>query len=293
MKTKYFRKFKKFNFDEINKKSFEILIDRKIFVKDESSSLYHEDDESFITDDTILPFHNCYIYNRSVYEINKEVYDEMIYVKNWKLKAFYTVEVITDEIELLIASTFQLEDKLIILENNFKKYFNEILDKQYYPLFKDGISIRGYESWEQYFICEMEDNEDHECVCKFLKGEDKFINSNIENQWNDYFVFAEISDYCKTKKNTLLNINENAMETKKTNIDLSFQICLLEEIINLKNWNDITATKKGEILTSLLDKNKDNIKKVYLNFNKKTSEISDKILKDRTAASELMKKILG
>ena len=293
MKTKYFRNFKKFNFDEINKKLFETLIVREIFVMDESSSLYHEDDESFITDDTILPFHNCYIYNGNEYKINKEVYEEMIYVKNWILKAFYTVEVITDEIELLIASKFQLEDKLIVLEDNFKQYFNEIRDKQYYPLFKDGVSIRGYESWEQYFICEMEDNEDHECVCKFLKGEDEFINTEIENQWNDYFVFAEISDYCKTKKNILLNITENAMETKKTNIDLSFQISLLEEIINLKNWDEITATKKGEILNSLLGKNKDNIKKVYLDFDKKTSEISDKILKDRTKASDLIKKILG
>ena len=37
-------------------------------------------------------------------------------------------EVITDEIELLIASKFQLEDKLIVLEDNFKQYFNEIRD---------------------------------------------------------------------------------------------------------------------------------------------------------------------
>lgn len=291
--TKYYRKLENFDFEKINKNSFQKLIDEGIFDEFELSKTYKNDEDYFINDNDIMGFGDFYIFNRKEYHLKKDIYAEMIYVKNWYFEAFNSVDVLIEEIEVLVVSEFQLENKLKILEENFKKYFNQINDKQYYPLFKDGTLTSGYESWEQYFISDIEENENYTSVTKFLKGEYNFLNPEIENQWNDYLVFSKISDYCEKKKNSLLNIKENNLANKNSNIDLSFQISLLEEIINLKNWSEITATKKGEILTNLLGKNKDNIKKIYLEFDKKTSEISNKTLKDREKASELIKKLLG
>ena len=83
------------------------------------------------------------------------------------------------------------------------------------------------------------------------------------------------------------------MEKQINNIDLSFQISLLEEITKLQDWSEISATKKGEIVSRLLGKNKDNIKKIYLELEKNKSAASNKILQDIDKASELIKKLLG
>jgi hypothetical protein len=61
----------------------------------------------------------------------------------------------------------------------------------------------------------------------------------------------------------------------------------------MKDWSSISATKKGEILSHLFGKNKDNIKKIYLELDKKSSKNSDKLLNDRKRADEIVKKLLG
>ena len=106
--------------------------------------------------------------------------------------------------------------------------------------------------------------------------------------WIKYYTIRTQIDFCKEQINKLKNV-----ENKPSSIDTSLQIFLLEEIINLKDWSSISATKKGEILTHLLGKNKDNIKKIYLELDKKSSENSEKLLNDRKKADEIIKRLLG
>lgn len=292
-KAKYYGILKGFDFENVNINSFNTLVCSGIFNEYELSQGNINENDYFLSDKDIMTFGDFFIQNRKEYHLKDEVLLEMIYVKNWILEAFNSVETITEEIEVLITSEFQLENKLKILEENFKKYFNEIGDKNYYSLFKNGTLTGGYETWEQYFISHIVDEPNYQIIAKFLNGENKFLDKEIENKWNDYFIVSKISDYCEKKKNILLNIKENTLEKQINNIDLSFQISLLEEIINLKDWSEISATKKGEIVSNLLGKNKDNIKKTYLEFNKKNSTVSDKLLEDRNKASELIKKLLG
>ncbi len=292
-KAKYYGILKGFDFENVNINSFNTLVCSGIFNEYELSQGNINENDYFLSDKDIMTFGDFFIQNRKEYHLKDEVLLEMIYVKNWILEAFNSVETITEEIEVLITSEFQLENKLKILEENFKKYFNEIGDKNYYSLFKNGTLTGGCETWEQYFISHIVDEPNYQIIAKFLNGENKFLDNEIENKWNDYFIVSKISDYCEKKKNLLLNIKENTLEKQINNIDLSFQISLLEEIINLKDWSEISATKKGEIVSNLLGKNKDNIKKTYLEFDKKNSAVSDKLLQDRSKASELIKRLLG
>lgn len=292
--TKYYGILRDFDFDKININSFKKLVESGIFDEHELSDVYKNDEENFVLDTDIREFFDFFIYNKKEYYLKKEIYAEMIYVKNWLLETFNNVSYFTEEIEVLLISEFLLENKLIILEENYKKYFNKIKDKQFYPLFKnETLNSDSYENWEEYFISDIVDNENYKSVANFLNGKSDFLNKEIANQWNEYFVISKISDFCEKKKNLLLNIKDTSVEKNLNNIHLSFQISLFEEILNIKDWSELSATKKGLIISQLLGKNKDNIKKIYLEFDKIKSDVSEKYLEDRNKASELIKKLLG
>lgn len=114
------------------------------------------------------------------------------------------------------------------------------------------------------------------------------VPKEISSIWVKYYTIKAQIDFCKEQINKLKNTKQ-----KSGLVDTSLQVFLLEEIINIKDWSSISATKKGEILSHLLGKNKDNIKKIYLEFDKKSSENSEKFLNDRKQADEIIKKLLG
>lgn len=298
--TKYFRCLKDFDFDKININSFNTLASSGIFDEYELSKTYKNEEDYFKSDSDFMCFGDFFIQNRKEYHLKKEVYTEMIYVKNWYLESFNIVEEITNEIEVLISSELQLEEKLKIIEENYKKYFNQITDKIYYPLFKNETYTCGYSKWEQYFISYIVDNDNYNSVKKFLKGDNDFLDNEINIQWTEYFVVSRLSDYCEEKKNSLLNIKENILEKRTNNIDLSFQLAIIEEIMKINNWEEISPEKKGQILTHLLGKNDDNIRKYYVELNRKSTDIKSKFYdkfgkyqSDKLKAEQMVKNLLG
>lgn len=297
---KHYGILKKFDFDNININTFKTLISSGVFIEHELSECYKYDEDYFTSDSDIMEFGDFFIQNRKEYHLKKDIYTEMVHLKEFIFK-FGNIEHLTEKIEVMVVSEFLLENKLKILEENFKKYFNQIEDKQYYSLYKNQTPTGGYESWEEYFISDIVDNENYISVVKFLKGDSKFLNNEIENQWNDYFVFSKISDYCEQKRKELLNIKtENILENKSKNIDLSFQLAIIESIMKIENWEGISANKKGKILTHLLGKHVDNIKDYYLELDKKTSnsngkffDKSGKYQTDKLKAEKIITELLG
>lgn len=223
--TKYFGKLKGFNFEKINKESFLTLISSGIFDEYELTSTYKNDDDYFTLDSDTMEFGDFFIFNRKEYHLKKEIIFEMIYVKNWCLETFENANYITNEIETLVISEFQLENKLRILEENYKKYFDQITDKKYYGLYKNESFTDGYENWKQYIISDIIDNENYKSAAKFLNRDSTFFSDEIESQWNDYFVFSKISDYCEEKRNLLLGFKEtNLFENPKPSLsDIIFK----------------------------------------------------------------------
>lgn len=290
--TKYYGILKEFNFDKINIDSFKILLSQNIFDEKKLSKCYENDEDYFAQYHYTMEFGDFFIHNRKEYHLKKDIYSEMIYVKNWHLEAFNEVSVLTDEIEIKIASEFNLENKLNILEENFKKYFGQIKNKNYYSLFKNEISTNGYDSWKQYFISDITDNENFKSITKFLNGDYKFLNNEIENQWNDYFIFSKISDYCENKKNSLLNITPNIIQKNKNSNHLSYKMAVIEyiEILKVKDeWNELTNPQKGRILGLFLDHHWDNIRKYY---DELEHTLPAKKEKDRIQAENDIKEIL-
>ena len=113
--TKYYGILRDFDFDKININSFKKLVEIGIFDEHELSDVYKNDEENFVLDTDIRDFFDFFIYNKKEYYLKKEIYAEMIYVKNWQLETFNNVSYFTEEIEVLLISEFLLENKLKIV----------------------------------------------------------------------------------------------------------------------------------------------------------------------------------
>ncbi|MBF6641809.1 hypothetical protein IVB69_09995 [Flavobacterium sp. J49] len=297
--TKYYRILKGFDFENIIKNTFEVLIESGIFEEQELSDSQKNDDDFFINDDDVMTFGDFFIHNRKAYYLKKNVLWEMIYVKNWQLNAFFDsdIEHATDEIALLIEAEFKQEDKIKLIEDSYKKYFSLIEDKQYYALYKNKTKTNGYASWEEYFLDEILGHERYEYISEFLKGEVKFLPAALDKNWTDYFIFSGISDFCEKKKNELLNKPSTmSEENKEKKRDMSFRLSLFEVILSSNKFANATANKKGELLTHLFGDHPDNIKHYYLQVEKKQNgkfKEGGKWAKEQAEAEEIVKKILG
>lgn len=301
-KPKYFGALKNFDFENINKDNFEFIIASGVFEEFDLSSDYQNDKDYFTSENDIMSFGYFFIHNRKQYEIKKDIIHDIIYVQNWYLNAFAMsdVDAITNQIDVLVLSELNLESKLNLLESEYKKYFNKISNKELYPLFHNNTYSNGYKNWENYLYDEIIEDEKFDIIVSFLQGIYDFLPAEIYNKWVQYFIFSKISNHIEKNKNSLLNIKPKTMEetpnNSTKNIDLNYQLALIEEIVNLENqnkWKDLSTLKKGKVLSLLLGKNKDNISKYYQFIDKPLSEIPEKILADRLKATNEINEILG
>jgi hypothetical protein len=213
-------------------------------------------------------------------------------------------------IETNIDARFTDTEKIEYLKEKRKELYLAIQNEPEYFVYTGKREFNGFNNWEEliYDILLYEDS----LVKKFLTEDIGVpdIPKTIFTDWHNYYKTNELIKICEKKINELIledtvdsieQIDEE--KTKKIsakNVDLSFQLALLEEIMKLENWDDISANKKGFILTNLIGKSKDNIKNYYnesaksqLDQTSKFYNKSGKYATDKLNASKLLKEILG
>lgn len=291
---KYHGILKRFNFEDNSIENINKLIATNIFEK-----IYHEfnsENESenenikdwfFGETDNIIFFKELYIFKNEIY---KDVLNNILHSF-----IFNDLVEFTNEIEIKVNQKLLNADKIEIYKNSYQEQYNKIKNKTFYALFKNKKETQGFETFEEYFITEFtNDYNDLKNTKNYLIGAKNYINDELFYMLWDYYLTSYIYDYCNEQIKLLQNENKLLNEKDTKNIDLSFQICLIEEILlKAYAWKDITAPKKGELLTHLLGKSKENIRKGYNELDKKKSEISKKFLEDREKAENLIKKYLG
>lgn len=232
-------------------------------------------------------------HNSKKYKINPDILTEIyITIKFYVEEIQFISEWEINEIETNLFARISKTEKINYVEDLYKNLFLEIQKEPEYFVFTGKKEFNGFDNWEQLIKYIVSDTK---VIEKYLTNWVDFCKTNIPEgiliDWGKYFRVKYLTDFCKEK---LAEIQNSEIGIgKQKNIDCAFQVSLLEEILNLKDWANLSANKKGEILSHLLGKNKDNIKNVYLEFAKPKSEISNKYLEDVNKASELIKKYLG
>ena len=276
------RKFvKKFKPQELELSNIEKLILQNVFI--EYEPLINDEKTNSIEFDTLITL------DSKEYCINEDI-----------LKEIYTsirffVEVVASDPQFDInkiltnaEGRIENDEKIKYFEKKHKDLYAKVKNESEYLIYAEIKEFNGFSNWQELIFDCL--NGEGAFIQKYLSSDIEMsdIPKDILSVWTKYYTIKTQIDFCKEQINKLKNTKQ-----KSSFVDTSLQVFLLEEIINIKDWSSISATKKGEILSHLLGKNKDNIKKIYLELDKKSSQNSDKLLNDRKKADEIIKKLLG
>jgi hypothetical protein len=299
---KYFGILKGFDFNKIDKYSFAILIDSGIFIESELSK-YNEGNYEGLEEYQNNGFCDYFIFNKKGYYLKRDVLIEMIEFREQYLQSFAELDPIYYKIDEVITKAFFLEEKINALKVKYDAFLKGVKDLRLYNLYKNGSEINGYESWYEFFEEQIIDNRNFDSIALYLKGVDRYLPKKLEEDWNSYYTFLKISEYCEKKKNVLLNIkipnmSETNNEINDKKRDMSFRLSLFEELmINSSKWADANATQKGNILTHMFGDHYTNIRDYYLETEKTLHNSKfkngSKWSKEHDEAKEIIKKILG
>ena len=276
------RKFvKKFKLEELGLSNIENLVLHNVFIEDEILI------ENVKTDS--IEFDTMITLGGKEYYINQDILKEI-----YTSIRFFVEVVATDtqfdlnKILTNLEGRIENIEKIKYLEKKHKDLYSQVKNESEYLVYAEIKEFNGYANWQELIF---------DCLSGEITFIEKYLTSDIEmsdvpkeilSMWVKYYTIKTQIDFCKEQINKIKNV-----DNKSSFIDTSLQVFLLEEIINIKDWSIVSATKKGEILSHLLGKNKDNIKKIYLELDKKSSENSEKLLNDRKKADEIIKKLLG
>ena len=276
------RKFaNKFKLEELILSNIENLVLHNVFIEDEIFI------DNVKTDS--IEFDTMITLGAKEYHINPDILKE-IYTS-----ILFFVEVVATDTQFDLNKILtNLEgridniEKIKYLEKKHKDLYSQVKNESEYLVYAEIKEFNGFANWQELIF---------DCLSGEITFIEKYLTSDIEmsdapkeilSLWVKYYTIKAQIDFCKEQINKLKDTKQ-----KLNFVDTSLQVFLLEEIINIKDWSSISATKKGEILSHLLGKNKDNIKKIYLELEKKISENSEKLLSDRKQADEFIKKLLG
>lgn len=272
---------KKFKLEELGLSNIENLVLQNVFIED--GILIENVKTDSIEFDTMITL------GAKDYHINQDILREI-----YTSIRFFVEVVATDtqfnlnKIVTNLEGRIESVEKIKYLEKKHKDLYSQVKNEPEYLVYAEIKEFNGFENWEELIIDCL--NGESDFIQKYLTSDIEMsdVPKEILNVWVKYYTIKTQIDFCKEQISKLKNTKH-----KSGFVDTSLQIFLLEEIINIKNWSSISATKKGEILSHLLGKNKDNIKKIYLELDKKISENSEKLLNDRKQADEIIKKLLG
>lgn len=178
--------------------------------------------------------------------------------------------------------------------SKYNEYYSKIENTDellYYENTDEGVN----QTWESYVVSSIYRNlqliKQHLLSYHYYD----FDFFPITKVWETLIESTEMMNFLK------IQMHEYQSQPKlPKGIDLSLQLAIIEKIMKIENWDDISATKKGKILTHLLGKNDDNIKNYYLELGKKPSDVKskffDKIGKyqtDKLKAEKIINELLG
>lgn len=295
---------KKYELKDLTPANINKLLKDKLFEKEEPYNY-----ETKIKNSTY--FDTCMHINRIDYRISnivlKEIYNTLRYlIEELNNLEYWEINVI----EANIDARYTNDEKIEYLKEKRKELYLSIQNEPEYYVYIGKRDFNGFSNWEDWMFEVIMINED--TVIKYLTNDLQApdIPKEIYTDWLKYFKMTQVINLCEKKINELspetikdstkIDDFENTIKSSNSNIDLSFQLALLEQIMKLENWDDISANKKGMILTHLIGKNKDNIKNYYIELVKIVTDISSKFYdnsgkysKDKLNASILLNKILG
>jgi hypothetical protein len=115
---------------------------------------------------------------------------------------------------------------------------------------------------------------------------DKYLNNSL-------MEMVSILNPNAKRKNDTIKISDSYITSESQEaLDASQKVLLIEELIRSDKWGNASDRKKSEIISQIIDRNPDNIRRTLSEINKSLSSASNKFKEDLLKAQSIIK-LLG
>lgn len=199
MTSTYFGMLPNFDFECIEKKDFDFLLSKDIYLKKTLSDGLEEEDDFFLKGCEKMRFPNIFIQNRKEYYIRKEIYYEMYLLDKDKVESGVQLPYHINEIEYEVNSEKYTHLKINILEKKLKVYRSKIYDEQLFLMYKNIDQYYDFTDFFELYRSDFEDDGDTSEIINFFKGKDSFHYPEIRKVWETMYLVREVWHYCLNK----------------------------------------------------------------------------------------------
>lgn len=300
---KYQGIMKDFDLSIINQELIESLLGKEVYaisdepsIKSEVSLFYHErwgdqlSEEDREEEEARQGLCGSIHFKGNCYVIKNEIIDEI-----YSLIEYYST--LWDYSSLCRflekkASLFLTDlERIEFFKEEYKRAVSLIDDEYRFSIFLEN----QYE-WKKCVYNSLKD--DNDLIEEHLSNKIVSLSPVSENdfsiikQWQTFKQAKEILECCQRNLNLLSNSNHESKFKKEMQFTRLQKVVLFEKLMGLSPgaWENLSATKKGEILEILIDRNGNNIKKDYLSFEKMPS---DKLKSDQNLVEDFLKSKLN
>lgn len=308
-KYKYFGILKGFDFDNINKETFPLLIERGIFNEVELSECYQSKEGYFGIElqSQNEKINDFFLYNRKEYHLKKEVYFEMIKRQIERFDLTWNMCSFDYEIEPKLNNIFSDDEKIKTLNEINKKIYGDLTNEIFYYEYSLQLEKKEINQFLAFLIDEIElsptkSENPYGFIAEYLKGEKKgevssdsweyYFPEVTAKIWEECYLYDKAKEYLEEKKNIILNKEITTM-VKKNELTAFQQVLLLEKVVSEKDWANFSSNKKAQIVSVLIGKNVDNIKKAYYKTEKGSSNLTEATKQDIHKIDELYSNLIG
>lgn len=210
VQKKYFGILKNFDFDNIDKTSFQHLIDIDVIVYQEElqGEQLEEEKQYLIENPYCVPdlSNFWFIYNLKHYSFNPKIYSEMEKMDSDKIIYFSDAENLILKIEHECEKAFKEENQIKILEKHYSHFYSKIAKcSDDYLLYINGTGTSLFETFSDIYYDNITGSGDTKMINDFLKGKDYFYNQEMREEWALIYKVSQICKFCKTKLKKIEN----------------------------------------------------------------------------------------
>lgn len=291
---RYMGSLKGFEIDNIDENFTKYLLDNNIFYI-RNKYFDEENEENKLVKQSIQPttvFSGYLFFNQQEYVVNglilEEIYEDLrFYIEDIRYELKSEIFFIKTKLQSFIDK----EKKIKYLADKYKRVCEKLRKSDDFNFKINPEDITElYEFTYKNYIMKYIEEADQTYLREYLVEGIKTYKTPIVEQWSKFYSLKITIEFLRSEYERLCSVNIN----KERGMDTSQQVLLLESLITHRDsWQDLSATKKSRLVSKLIDKNDSNIKKVYLEIDKKASEYSSKLHEDIVKISNLIGKDLG
>lgn len=251
--SKYFGILKHIKEDYVNKNVFEEILKFNLFDEFPLSNGYFGssyfglelEPNNFKAD-----FNDFFLYNYKEYNLKSSVWKDMF---NSQAQRVELQHLMSDfEINDYVVNFHSLttkDEKLDFLKELNADFLKLYKNKDLLFLYLKGEPVRGYKSWEEYYISEQVENENFTYIFNFLKGSQDFYPKEVHKQWREFRIYKDIFEFINDRLSTLEE-NQKSVIVEKVRVFEDWRSDIFKDRDSRLLFNFIVDEFTGEKNTS-------------------------------------------